>query len=204
MRDWNAELREAFIYELCCWNFAEGLGGEAPFSDEFNVWIKANHPELGKEFAALRMKADEIYGREGDTFDEYYEVLCQMRDNYKKAATLYRNYLQIRRLAPPFISSHDGGYSYALEHLEATADKLESWASSASGFGKVLPYSEFWNWFKGTKKAYAKFIKLEEEMEIIYTDGTADGRNAFVGLLEKWDESLRWAVTEFHEKFSRA
>lgn len=103
-----------------------------------------------------------------------------------------------RRFAPAFLANRQAtGYSYAVEYFEMIAEKLETWTASSAGYGGALPFSEFWTWFE-TTPVYGKFAKLEAEIEELLT-GSTDDRKRIEDLARKWDESLRWAITEFQE-----
>jgi hypothetical protein len=103
-----------------------------------------------------------------------------------------------RRLAPAFLAYRQASsYSYATEYFEILIEKLEAWILSVAGNGGALPFSEFWAWFE-TTPVYGKFAKLEAEIEELLI-GSTDDRKRIEDLARKWDESLRWAVTEFQE-----
>lgn len=197
-RDWYQEHFDAAFFELINWSNKEGSG--LALTLLFFDWAKEAQPALYSGMRERRARIDELMRRkEPGKEDDLYDVLVGWMETTRKADLLYRDHLRIRKLSPPFIERHGAGYSHALEHLEAEAAKVESWASSYAGFGSPVPYRDFWAWFK-LKKAYEKFGALEDELERTYKSVCdPEARDSFDSLVKRWVEAVKSAVIEFKE-----
>jgi hypothetical protein len=202
------QAEEAFrfvIIEARDW-FGQETGDERDEKIFFWPWLEKVRPEIGElsnitekqfhrrlsewfgKFKAatavyLRIKALTEKGASG-SFDVGYGLTMEIED--------------ARRFAPAFLTNRQtAGDSYAAEYFEVLVRKLEAWSLSASGYGRELPYSDFWSWFR-TTVVYEKFAKLEAEIEKLLNSGIGlDGRRRIEDLACKWDDSMRWAINEF-------
>lgn len=199
------------IIEARDW-FRQETGDERDEDIFFWPWLEKVRPEIG-ELSSITEK-------------EFHRILSEWFAKFKAASAVYLRIKALaekgasgsfdvgyglaveiegaRRIAPIFHTNRQAaGYSYTAEYFEVLVRKLERWSLSASGYGRELPYADFWAWFKSTP-VYEKFTKLESEIEKLFNcEIGPDGRRRIEDLACKWDDCMRWAINEFRVKTER-
>jgi hypothetical protein len=193
-RDWfRQQTSDERDEELFLWHWVEKV---PPQMGEFSGMTEEEFHRILSVWLAKFKAATEVYlkakalAEKGvcGSFDLGYGLTLEIESN-------------TRRFTPAFLANREAsGYSYAAEYFEMLIEKLEAWSLSASGYGRELPYEDFWTWFE-TTPVHGKFTKLEAEIEELFAGEIGpDDRRRIEDLARKWDESLRWAVGEFAVK----